>query len=499
MDKERQQKENSILRKGPAKRIILYALLILGSLILPVIVWVPNLEIVRNSAGKTYELTELFGFFASIGLIIVAYVELKSRKKALFIGSIPVILLLVVSFNYLFIITEFSAKSWDYTCYEKAAQAIAHGENPYGTHHRYLYPPLPGQAMAALSRTIDRVIKIPEFDGESRDSWTLVFYLYQCCQFLLIILGFYLSFRLLREGGLSDTSASLIVTVLFLFNNPLIRTLKYNQVNLWILDLILLALLLLRRMPSVAGLAIAVAGHIKLYPLIMLVPLALTRRFRAVAAAVCGLLAVILIQTDFLRDWSLWIQFFDYAKHFPRGTLFRDNSIHSIMYNTFRFIGHGAQPDKELLAKDAGAATIVVSIILIAWFVIRYIERERLYSAHKTDTVVPKGAIFENSFRLQGHLVDAIALMLLLSPMVWEHHYVFAMPVILLAVILIGRRKPAQVAICAFLMLGLPTFDVFPFSYHRIAGLLMLLYLLKPSRCMPGIDEQAQPHVSPLK
>jgi hypothetical protein len=40
-----------------------------------------------------------------------------------------------------------------------------------------------------------------------------------------------------------------------------------------------------------------------------------------------------------------------------------------------------------------------------------------------------------------------------------------------------GPTQPARVGIAVLLIFGIPTFDVFPLSYHRLVGLLMLLWL----------------------
>jgi hypothetical protein len=83
---------------------------------------------------------------------------------------------------------------------------------------------------------------------------------------------------------------------------------------------------------------------------------------------------------------------------------------------------------------------------------------------------------------LYGHAVDALALALLVSPTVWEHHYVLALPLVLWAAAKRGRDRPWPVAIGAFLMLAVPTFDLFPLSYHRIVGLVLLLILTSPGK-----------------
>jgi hypothetical protein len=88
-------------------------------------------------------------------------------------------------------------------------------------------------------------------------------------------------------------------------------------------------------------------------------------------------------------------------------------------------------------------------------------------------------------YRFSGHVVDSVALMLLLSPMVWEHHYVLALPLAVWAVATQGSSRPWPIGLALVLMFAVPTFDVFPLSYHRIAGLLMLVALSSPRQVLP--------------
>jgi hypothetical protein len=77
--------------------------------------------------------------------------------------------------------------------------------------------------------------------------------------------------------------------------------------------------------------------------------------------------------------------------------------------------------------------------------------------------------------------MDALALGLMTSPVVWEHHYVLAIPLVIWAFATQGMARPWQVGIGAFLIFAIPTFDVFPLSYHRILGLLFLVHITWPA------------------
>ena len=76
--------------------------------------------------------------------------------------------------------------------------------------------------------------------------------------------------------------------------------------------------------------------------------------------------------------------------------------------------------------------------------------------------------------------VSTLAFGLLVSPSVWEHHYALALPLALHALALRGHDRPLAVALSLYAMLLMPTFDLFPLSHHRLAGMLALLFIGSP-------------------
>jgi len=446
--------------------------------ILPIVLWKLDLPIISNTYGNDYELFELFGFCASIGLIVSAGIKLRKQRDVCFERILLTALPVLVGFYFLNLIAEYSIKPWDYGCYESAANAIITGANPYSTAD-YRYPPLVAQSIAVMYQLIQVGLVVVRANMSSESIWGLIYYFYQCGQFFLIELAFLLCYRFARGVGLQSIPALALVTAMFLFNTPLIRTLRHGQVNLWVLNSVLLATLLIDNYPIISGLAVALGGHIKLYPLVFCLPWAVTKRWRALLGAVVGLFAIVLIQTKGGQNWQLWHQFLAFFKSFPTGTRFRDNSLYSIAYNLLRLTGLLGQHAADLQAVVRGVGAIA-TLAILAWFFWRFIEREKVFSAADT-AGDPNANNAGSTFRLYGHLMDALALALLVPPVVWEHHYVLAMPIALWAIATRWRDKSWQVGIGAFLIFVLPTFDVFPFSYHRVIGLLMLLHLTSPT------------------
>jgi hypothetical protein len=77
--------------------------------------------------------------------------------------------------------------------------------------------------------------------------------------------------------------------------------------------------------------------------------------------------------------------------------------------------------------------------------------------------------------------MDLLGLSLLISPLAWEHHYVMAVPIVVWAVSFGGQARLIRVGLATILVLCIPTFDVFPLSYHRILGLFLLLQSVQPA------------------
>jgi hypothetical protein len=192
------------------------------------------------------------------------------------------------------------------------------------------------------------------------------------------------------------------------------------------------------------------------------------------------MIGLVLLQTNGGHDWQLWQAFLTFADSFPQGSFFRDNSLHSLVYNTIGHLqwlaGDRSYDVNELIV---GRTVLVIMGLCGLAYLWRYFQRERL-AAHLFGQAGASLATQRPLTNL-GHSMDAIALGLLISPVVWEHHYVLALPLVIWA--LASQTKVERlwmVLLSAFLIFVLPTFDIFPLSYHRLAGLLLLVSTLPP-------------------
>ncbi len=450
----------------------LYAALAIVAALVPLalVEWAPG---ILGMSYSTRSLPfELLGLSGGALLLFVAISEWRRRAGAPPAAWIEAAVPLLVALHFLVLTSEYSERRFDYDCYEYAGRALLAGESPYRTGLIYLYPPLTAKAMASSFLGVEAVSGALGWSAGREQIWERVFYLYQCAQIALVVLAYFLLLRFARGLGLAGQWIPAWIGGLLVFDDAVFRTLRHGQVNLWILDLSLFALLAARRLPGLAGLALALAGHVKLYPLLLMLPLAVTGCWRALVASAVWLAGIAFVLADLGRDFALWQQFAELARHgFPGEIALRNTSAHAIFYNATRFVT-GAPRAVGLLS---GVAVTGFS----AWYLLRALLRERALRA------LPGGAPASEERRLLLHGSDALAFPLLLSPSVWEHHYVLAIPAALAAIALRGRERPGLVALGIFLMLGMPTFDLFPLSAHRLGGMLLLL-ALAPARRFPA-------------
>ena len=144
----------------------------------------------------------------------------------------------------------------------------------------------------------------------------------------------------------------------------------------WVLDLALLALCGRGGSPCWAGSALALAVHLKLYPLVLLLPLALARCGRAVGWTAVGFAAIVLAQTELGRDWTPWLQFADfYSRVYPGEVAIRNSSFHAIAFNTLHLLFD--LPPASLRAPVRFAATLF-SLAMGLWLLLRGLARQRI-------------------------------------------------------------------------------------------------------------------------
>ena len=336
--------------------------------------------------------------------------------------------------------------------YMRAAFDLAEGRP---LHERYIYPPLLAAACELL---------VPFGRGGLRLS------LWAANVVAVSAFAGLLALTLVRYGF--DRRLSAILALAFVaINVPVLRTLVYGQVNLHVADLILLALLAYPRRPLWSALALALAVSLKSSPIVLVLPFLTERNWRWATAFVGWMIAL----AGAIYAVHGVQPFLDFL-HNARGVYawadvsFRDNSIESLLRSTSALLGGVFTILDEPLVRSLLKATVLALALAVAavgmW--------RGAFAAGRR----PGDPAVAGNDVLNGWPALSI-LMVLASPLVWEHHPVF----VALPFLAITRRLETPVEwswwslAYAFVFL-LPTFDFYPWSFARLVGLLVLLVLL---------------------
>jgi hypothetical protein len=387
----------------------------------------------------TYSAVGLVWLASGLLLALLRQAAFRARFGLVAIGSFVVLAL------YANVLRERSEYP-DAGDYMRAAFDLSEGRP---LHERYIYPPLLAAACELLvplgrggMRTalwIGNVLAVGAFAG-------------------------LLSLTLVRYGFDRRVSVCLVLAFMAV-NVPVLRTLVYGQVNLHVANLILLALLAYPRFPVWSALGLALAVHLKSSPVVLVLPFLTERNGRWTAAFVAWLGAV----AGAIYAVHGVQPFLDFL-HNARGVYawtdlsFRENSIDSFLRSTAAVLGGPFglvdQPVVRLLAK----ASVLAPALAVA-----------VVSIRRGAFVSPRGP---GKDVLNAWPALAV-LMVLASPLVWEHHPVFvALPFVVITRRLQAPGEWAAFSLAYLVVFLLPTFDFYPWSFGRLAGLLVLLALL---------------------
>ena len=327
--------------------------------------------------------------------------------------------------------------------YIKAASNLFRGEP---LHARYLYPPL----WATLLKPL-----VPL-------GWRAIFDLCWILNALSLFAFFFLLHVALKRYGFGARLAALVTAAFLLVNVPVIRTLCYVQVNLHVMNLILLALLLYPRSIAFSALAMSLAVHFKASPAVLVLAFVIQKDWRWLAwfAAFTlgiGVLTVAAVGVSPYRDFLANVS----ALYGAGDPSFRENSLDSFVRALFASLGAGQALVQYVVVPlkilAAAAALAVVS---------RNVRRETFYEGGP-----------ENGRALNA-IPALLPLMMLLSPLIWEHHGVFlALPFLVMLKKLSSAGEWLIFGGAYFLAFLAPTFDFFPWSYGRLAALVAWLWL----------------------
>lgn len=345
----------------------------------------------------------------------------------------------LILFLYLNIFRE-RFRYGDYAYYLEAATALANGQTLPDT---YLYLPL----WATLLQFI-----VPLGDsGVLIILWTLNIIALSTFYFLLI--------KILKRYNFSQHLATFITILFLLINTPLLRTLGFVQVNLFVMDLIFLSLLTYQKNNFFSALTLALAVHLKTSPAVLVLAFLLEFNWKwliyfAISFLIIGLFPIAINGT---------YPYFDYFNNAFLLTQIPDTNFHDTSFDSFfRFLNpfFGIQ-----IAQTRIIVLILKVLLLIATLFVmtKNIQQKSFSSENKLLNAIPSLFIF----------------MTLASPIVWDHHGMFVTLSFLLLVKRIENPNHWLIFIFAyFLEFILPSFDFFPWSYGRLIAPIIILWLM---------------------
>lgn len=402
---------------------------------------IDGLKLVINTGPV--ESPAIVGFYVAIAwLLLGSIMLLLDRRVITRQNCLPYVGFYLVAFLYLTILRE-RLLLGDIADYAQAASNLYYGEP---LHSRYLYPPFWAWCLKPL---------VPF--GPSAILVVCV-----ALNYMSLLLFYVLLYQVLRRYSFPRNTAALCVAAILCLNVPVLRTMAYVQVNIHVANLILLSLLLWRQNVFVSALALALAVHMKASPIILILPFILARQskwvayFVVITAAIAGL-------TMLSHGTQCYQDYFTNVAHVYEANeiSFRENSIDSFVRATYMMMG---------ISVDKASFVIwplkLLLVIASLWVMVLSVRRKVHYGGDESEAAVYNG------------YVVLVFLMMMLSPLVWEHHPVF----IIFAFLLMLRRVDGvlewMLYVAAYVLIFLmPTFDFYPLSYNRLAG-VALCYIL---------------------
>ena len=398
-------------------------------------------------AGYTHHIwnqsIEVFCGLEALALVWIAYARLKSGRDAA-----GVVVRFGLFMAILLFISETRTPAWDYQRYLEAARAVCRGENPYANNPYYLYTPFLAQLLCYSSSLLNK-LGIAELSA-----WHLTTYAYRASQFYLVIYIHRVLREMLNLWGWDELKGEIAVAALFLLSAPLFRTIIMMQTNLAVLALVLFAIrLVMGERDAAAGAVLAVGAILKLYPLILVIPFVVLKRYRVIGWWIAfGLLFGGLLFACAPYAWRGYLNNpVPASELFP---FFRNSGIASIIATHLK--AFGAEPNYKLLS--------VVALIL-----------ELIFAVPIFGGLARRKFAEADARAVWGLYAVTLAVGIVLSPLIWEHHFVLAYP---LAVWTLGELGiNARTLLPLALIFPVPVFDLAFFSLHRLAGLVWIIVL----------------------
>lgn len=370
-------------------------------------------------------------------LILIYYQRINSGNVLTFVCFI------IISFLYLNILRERSDFG-DIDDYINAAKNLFNGET---FHLRYIYPPFMATILQPFVIFGDKTI----------------FGVYWVINFISLLLFYYLLRKMLMHYGFSANLSTIITFCFMAVNAPILRTMLYAQPNLHVINLIFVCLLFYERSKLVSALALAVAVHLKISPVIFVLLFLFEKDFKwliwfSLITLSIALFTIKIYGFSPYHDSLMNLRYIYQAN----GLAYRDTSIDSFFRAVFSFL----DVHNSIMFYSIFITKIILTIVVV-WIGYRIIQNNNFFEIENKGKTVYNGAPI------------VFVLMMLLSPLVWEHHAVFVSFTYLILLKKIESNSEWFIfGFAYFIEFLLPTFDFFPWSYGRLVSPLIILYLI---------------------
>jgi hypothetical protein len=364
-----------------------------------------------------------------------------AKRHAVFL-----VVFVLIGFSYLNTVREpHQIVYGDFWAYFLAAVDMSKGQPIEQDPTRlYLYPPL----LATL---------LAPFVSLGMETLAKTFHLLNYIALLLLVVLLYLA---LQQYRFSRELAAIVLFCMMAANVPISRTLIYHQINLHVANLILLSLLLFGSHNFWSALSLSLAIHLKVYPLILVLPFLYQKEWRWCAwfAASQG---VIIAATSVMNSPRYYLDFFSQVGGITE-TALRNVSVDAFVYNTLRL----SDPTVRAWGKTIAH---VLRLVLAAGVLSAYVQL-----SHQGTFLNEVGSrrVILNSYVILPLLMIAV------SPSIWPHHFVFLMLTILVLFSALREAWEWWLYLFVYLFLFLvPIYDIYPMSYLRLLAIVILIAL----------------------
>ncbi|GAA4025424.1 glycosyltransferase 87 family protein [Allokutzneria multivorans] len=311
----------------------------------------------------------------------------------------------------------------DLTVYEAGARALVDGSPLYegkidGGMYSYTYPPFSTLLFAPMVLGPLWLWKLLVFPVNTA----------------LVACAVWLSLRIMGHAGDRDTRRiTLALTALLFWVEPVAWTMYLGQVNLVLLVVLLFGLH--KRTEVWLGLAVGFAAGVKITPAIFVIYFLLTRRYKAALVAVATFLGTVAISLavtpgDTLRYWS--------------GTFLRTERVGEVVIQMNQSL-NGLLA--RLFTVDKPPTVLWLGVALLAALAGLSVA---VLAHRRGETLL--------GFTLVGMTGAAV------SPISWSHHWVWFVPLVVVAAHGWRRRRADIVALAAF------TAVTFAWPMHLVTG-----------------------------